>query len=191
MAGLLRRPRATCLRRMPGMPISGLTWIVERTRKVLNDTRKNTTPRSLEKKMSTSNTIVVASAARTPVGSFNGAFANTPAHELGAVAIKEALGRAGVDAKEVDEVILGQVLTAAQGQNPARQAAMAAGVPAGGHRLGSQPALRLGPARHRARHAADRPGRCRDHRRRRPGIDVDGAARPAPAQSASRWATSS
>ena len=79
--------------------------------------------------MSTSNTIVVASAARTPVGSFNGAFANTPAHELGAVAIKEALGRAGVDAKEVDEVILGQILTAAQGQNPARQAAMAAGVP--------------------------------------------------------------
>jgi acetyl-CoA C-acetyltransferase len=79
--------------------------------------------------MPASNTIVVASAARTPVGSFNGAFANTPAHELGAIAIKEALGRAGVDAKEVDEVILGQILTAAQGQNPARQAAMAAGVP--------------------------------------------------------------
>jgi len=73
--------------------------------------------------------IVVASAARTPVGSFNGAFANTPAHELGAVAIKEALARAGVDGKEVDEVILGQILTAAQGQNPARQAAMAAGIP--------------------------------------------------------------
>ena len=73
--------------------------------------------------------IVVASAARTPVGSFNGAFANTPAHELGAVAIKEALVRAGVDGKEVDEVILGQILTAAQGQNPARQAAMAAGIP--------------------------------------------------------------
>jgi acetyl-CoA C-acetyltransferase len=73
--------------------------------------------------------IVVASAARTPVGSFNGAFANVPAHELGAVAIKEALARAGVDAGEVDEVILGQILTAAQGQNPARQAAMAAGIP--------------------------------------------------------------
>ena len=73
--------------------------------------------------------IVVASAARTPVGSFNGAFANTPAHELGAIAVKEALARAGVDGKEVDEVILGQILTAAQGQNPARQAAMAAGIP--------------------------------------------------------------
>ena len=73
--------------------------------------------------------IVVAGAARTAVGSFNGAFANTPAHELGAVAVKEALARAGVDAKEVDEVVLGQILTAAQGQNPARQAAMAAGIP--------------------------------------------------------------
>ena len=73
--------------------------------------------------------IVVASAARTPVGSFNGAFANLPAHELGAIAVKEVLVRAGIDAKEVDEVILGQILTAAQGQNPARQAAMAAGIP--------------------------------------------------------------
>ena len=73
--------------------------------------------------------IVIVSAARTPVGSFSGAFAATPAHDLGAVAIKAALERAGVDAAEVDEVILGQVLTAAQGQNPARQAAMAAGVP--------------------------------------------------------------
>ncbi|MCO5081036.1 MAG: acetyl-CoA C-acetyltransferase [Rhizobiaceae bacterium] len=79
--------------------------------------------------MSASNSIVVVSAARTPVGSFNGAFANTPAHELGAIAIKEALKRAGVDAKEVDEVILGQILTAGQGQNPARQAARAAGIP--------------------------------------------------------------
>ena len=73
--------------------------------------------------------IVIISAARTPVGSFSGAFATTPAHDLGAVAIKAALERAGVEAAEVDEVILGQVLTAAQGQNPARQAAMAAGVP--------------------------------------------------------------
>jgi acetyl-CoA C-acetyltransferase len=73
--------------------------------------------------------IVVASAARTPVGSFNGSFANTPAHELGAVAIREALARAGVDGKEVDEVVMGQILTAGQGQNPARQAAMAAGIP--------------------------------------------------------------
>ena len=73
--------------------------------------------------------IVIASAKRTAVGSFNGAFANTPAHELGAVAIKAALDAAHVDAAEVDEVILGQILTAAQGQNPVRQAAMKAGVP--------------------------------------------------------------
>ncbi|RWH80420.1 MAG: acetyl-CoA C-acetyltransferase [Mesorhizobium sp.] len=73
--------------------------------------------------------IVVASAARTPVGSFNGAFAAIPAHELGAVVIKELLSRAGVEPTEVDEVILGQVLTAAQGQNPARQASINAGLP--------------------------------------------------------------
>ncbi|MGD0562492.1 MAG: acetyl-CoA C-acetyltransferase [Roseiarcus sp.] len=73
--------------------------------------------------------IVIASAKRTAVGSFNGAFANTPAHELGAAAIKAALESAHVDAAEVDEVILGQILSAAQGQNPARQAAMKAGVP--------------------------------------------------------------
>jgi acetyl-CoA C-acetyltransferase len=73
--------------------------------------------------------IVIASAARTPVGSFNGVFASLPAHELGAVAIKGALERAGVKPEEVTEVILGQILTAAEGQNPARQAAMAAGVP--------------------------------------------------------------
>ena len=73
--------------------------------------------------------VVIASAARTAVGSFNGAFANTPAHELGAVAIKAALERAGVDAADVSETILGQVLTAGQGQNPARQAHIAAGLP--------------------------------------------------------------
>jgi len=76
-----------------------------------------------------SSSIVIASAARTPVGSFNGAFANMPAHELGAVAIRGVLERAGVDGKEVDEVILGQILTAGHGQNPARQAAMKAGIP--------------------------------------------------------------
>jgi acetyl-CoA C-acetyltransferase len=79
--------------------------------------------------MPASESIVVASATRTPVGAFNGSFANTPAHELGAIVIKEALARAGVEASEVDEVILGQVLTAGQGQNPARQAAIKAGVP--------------------------------------------------------------
>jgi acetyl-CoA C-acetyltransferase len=73
--------------------------------------------------------VVIVSAARTPVGSFNGAFAATPAHVLGAIAAKEAMARARVEGEEVDEVILGQVLSAGEGQNPARQAAMAAGVP--------------------------------------------------------------
>ena len=73
--------------------------------------------------------IVIVSAARTPVGSFNGAFGTLPAHELGAVAIKGALDRAKVKPDEVDEVILGQILGAGEGQNPARQAAMKAGVP--------------------------------------------------------------
>jgi acetyl-CoA C-acetyltransferase len=73
--------------------------------------------------------IVIASAARTAVGAFSGAFADVPAHELGATAIKGALERAGVAPAEVDEVILGQVLTANTGQNAARQAAMAAGIP--------------------------------------------------------------
>jgi acetyl-CoA C-acetyltransferase len=73
--------------------------------------------------------IVIASAARTPVGSFSGAFADMSAHQLGAIAIQGALARAGVAGAEVDEVILGQVLSAGQGQNPARQAAMAAGIP--------------------------------------------------------------
>ncbi len=76
----------------------------------------------------TSPDIVIAAAARTPVGSFNGAFASVPAHELGAVAIKAALERAKVSGGEVNEVILGQVLTAAQGQNPARQASIHAGL---------------------------------------------------------------
>ncbi len=73
--------------------------------------------------------VVIVSAARTPIGSFNGAFAATPAHELGRVAITSALQRAKVDPKEVSEVVLGQVLTANQGMNPARQASRAAGVP--------------------------------------------------------------
>ena len=77
----------------------------------------------------TSTSIVIVAAARTPVGSFNGRFANTPAHVLGAAVIKAALERAGVAPSEVDEVILGQVLAAGEGQNPARQAAMKAGIP--------------------------------------------------------------
>jgi acetyl-CoA C-acetyltransferase len=73
--------------------------------------------------------VVIVSAARTPVGSFNGALGSLLAHELGAVAIKGALERAKVLPEDVDEVILGQVLAGGEGQNPARQAAMAAGIP--------------------------------------------------------------
>ena len=72
--------------------------------------------------------VVIVSAARTPVGSFNGSFAAVPAHELGKTAIIAALQRAKVDAKDVSEVVLGQVLTANQGMNPARQASRAAGI---------------------------------------------------------------
>ncbi len=75
--------------------------------------------------------VVIVSGARTPVGAFNGAFATVAAHQLGKVAIEAALMRAKVEAGEVSEVILGQVLTAAQGQNPARQASIAAGIPIG------------------------------------------------------------
>ncbi len=73
--------------------------------------------------------VVITAAKRTPVGAFLGAFATTPAHELGRVAIEAALEQSGVAAEDVSEVILGQVLTAAQGQNPARQASMGAGIP--------------------------------------------------------------
>jgi acetyl-CoA C-acetyltransferase len=73
--------------------------------------------------------IVIVSAARTPVGAFNGVFANLPAHELGKIAIKAALERAGVEGAQVSEVIMGQILSAGQGQNPARQASIAAGIP--------------------------------------------------------------
>jgi acetyl-CoA C-acetyltransferase len=76
-----------------------------------------------------SDDIVIVGAARTPVGAFNGAFAALPAHELGKVAIKAALERAGVEAGRVNEVIMGQILNAGQGQNPARQASIAAGIP--------------------------------------------------------------
>jgi acetyl-CoA C-acetyltransferase len=75
------------------------------------------------------NTIVIASAARTPVGAFNGALASQPAHELGKIAIKAALERAHVEPGDVSEVIMGQILAAGQGQNPARQASINAGIP--------------------------------------------------------------
>src|SRR6202007_2987333 len=73
--------------------------------------------------------IVIVGAARTAVGAFNGVFGALPAHELGKTAIKSALDRAGVEPGRVSEVIMGQILTAGQGQNPARQASIAAGIP--------------------------------------------------------------
>jgi acetyl-CoA C-acetyltransferase len=73
--------------------------------------------------------IVIVGAVRTPVGAFNGAFATVPAHDLGKVAIKAAIDRAGVEAPRVSEVIMGQILTAGQGMNPARQASLGAGIP--------------------------------------------------------------
>jgi acetyl-CoA C-acetyltransferase len=73
--------------------------------------------------------VVILAAARTPVGAFNGAFGSLPAHELGKVAIMAAIDRAAIDPARVSEVIIGQILTAGQGQNPARQAAIAAGIP--------------------------------------------------------------
>src|SRR5512140_2541467 len=72
---------------------------------------------------------VIVAAARTPVGSFNGALSTLAAHDLGASAVAAAIARAGLQGADVDEVILGQVLAAGEGQNPARQAARAAGVP--------------------------------------------------------------
>ena len=72
---------------------------------------------------------IIVSAARTPVGSFMGSFANIPAHDLGATVLAEVVKRAGIDPAEVSETILGQVLTAGQGQNPGRQAQINAGQP--------------------------------------------------------------
>ena len=75
--------------------------------------------------------IVIVGAARTPVGAFNGALSTLPAHELGKIAIQAAMERAGIEGGQVSEVIMGQILTAGQGQNPARQAAIAAGISVG------------------------------------------------------------
>jgi acetyl-CoA C-acetyltransferase len=79
--------------------------------------------------MSQQDAIVIVAGARTPVGSFNGSLASVPAHELGRTVIKEVMGRAKIEPSEVSEVILGQILTAGQGQNPARQASINAGLP--------------------------------------------------------------
>src|SRR5260221_866543 len=73
--------------------------------------------------------VAIVSAVRTPIGILNGALSNLPAHELGAIVIEEALTRAKISSEEISEVIMGQVLTAAQGQNPARQAAVRAKIP--------------------------------------------------------------
>jgi len=73
--------------------------------------------------------VVIAAAARTPVGAFSGSLSTLPAHQLGEVAIREALSRADVDTGDIDEVIMGQILAAGEGQNPARQAAVGAGIP--------------------------------------------------------------
>jgi acetyl-CoA C-acetyltransferase len=105
--------------------------------------------------------VVITAAKRTPVGSFLGSFAATPAHELGRIAIEAALAQGGVAPEEVSEVILGQVLTAGQGQNPARQASIGGRYSQGGPRLGPQPGLRLGPSRRRRRRAVDHRRRCR------------------------------
>src|SRR5271157_4474902 len=76
-----------------------------------------------------SDDIVIVSAARTAVGNFNGGFSNIPAHDLGSATIKAALERAKLDPKQVSEVIIGQILVSGQGQNPARQASINAGIP--------------------------------------------------------------
>src|SRR6266702_3943189 len=118
-------------------PASGqLTWLNEVNRMSVKiktgrqPTRRLPISQALKpQEMPMSDDVVIVSAARTAVGSFNGAFATMPAHELGAVAIKAALERAGIEPARVSEVIMGQILTAAQGQNPARQASIAAGIP--------------------------------------------------------------
>src|ERR1043165_5092463 len=86
-------------------------------------------PRHRDQEICMSEDVVIVGAARTPVGAFNGAFANLPAHDLGKAAISEAMKRAGVEGGQVSEVIMGQILTAGQGQNPARQASIGAGIP--------------------------------------------------------------
>lgn len=90
--------------------------------------------------------VVIASAARTAVGSFNGSFANVPAHDLGATVLAALVERAGIDPSEVSETILGQVLTAGQGQNPARQAHIGAGFPIESAAWGINQVCGSGPA---------------------------------------------
>ncbi len=110
--------------------------------------------------------IVIVSATRTPVGSFSGALGTLSAHELGTIALRAAFERAGVEAGDVDEVILGQVLAAGEGQNPARQAARAAGLPDAKTAFGINQVCGSGLRAVALGRAAD-PHRRKRHRRRR------------------------
>jgi hypothetical protein len=118
--------------------------------------------------------VVIVSAARTPVGSFNGALSSVPASYLGSVTLKEAMARAGVEPGEIDEVILGQILTAGQGQNPARQASIEAGIPVESPAWGVNQLCGSG-LRAVALGMQQIVRRCGDRRRRRPGVDEPGA----------------
>ena len=120
--------------------------------------------------------VVIVSATRTPVGAFNGVFASVPAHELGKTAIKAALDRAGVEPARVSEVIMGQILTAGQGQNPARQASIAAGVPVETPAWGVNQLCGSGLRSVALGYQAHRQRRLRDRGRRRPGIHERRAA---------------
>ena len=115
-----------------------------------------------------SNAVIVA-AARTAIGKFGGSLAKVPASELGAIVIKEVLARAGVKPDQVDEVIMGQVLTAGVGQNPARQAVIKAGLPVTVPGDDDQQGVRLGPEGRDAGRAGHRQRRRRDRGRRRAG----------------------
>ncbi len=114
--------------------------------------------------------VVIVSAARTPVGSFNGAFANVPAHDLGKAAIADALKRADVRRKDVSEVIMGQILTAAQGQNPGASGLHQCRHSGGDAGLDREPALRFGPSRRGAGLSGDFERRCEHRRGGRTGI---------------------
>ena len=133
--------------------------------------------------------VIVAPPARTPVGAFNGALAPLSAAELGTIAIREAIARAGVDAADVSEVIMGQVLTAAAGQNPARQASLHAGVPQEVPAWVVNHVLRFGPEDRGAGRPGHQVGRGKDRGRRRPGEHVERAARGPRCARARRWAT--
>ena len=134
---------------------------------------------------------MIAGAARTPVGSFNGSLASLPAHELGKVAIKAALERAGVEPGEVSEVILGQILTAGHGQNPARQASIAAGIPVDAPAWGMNQLCGSGLRAVALGAQQIQLGSSRDRGRRRPGEHEPVDALPRTCATAPRWATSS